>query len=96
MIIFGGTRGIGSMFAEYYKKNGFKVSIAGRYPKYEGMQDKINIIKADVSKETSVEAAFDLHLKQWGKNPDVVVNCAGIQGPIGNSWIIPAKKFGKP
>ena len=93
MIIFGGTKGIGSILAEYYKKNGFKVSIAGRHPKSEGLQNRVNVIKTDVSREGKVEAAFDLHLKQWGKNPDVVINCAGVQGPIGNSWIILVKKF---
>ncbi len=93
MIIFGGTEGIGNILAEYYKKNGFKVSIVGRYPKSKRLQDGLNVIKADVSRESNVEDAFDLHFKRWGKNPDIVINCAGIQGPIGNSWIIPVKKF---
>ena len=93
MIIFGGTKGIGDCLAQYYKKNGFKVSVIARHPEGEGMRNRINVIKADVSKETVVERAFDLHLKCWGQAPDIVINCAAIQGPIGNSWEIPVKKF---
>lgn len=92
MIIFGGTQGIGHRLAAHYK-NTFKVSIAGRHPKAQGMRGKINVIKADVSKEKNVKAAFDRHLKKWGNNPDVVINCAAIQGPIGNSWEIRPRKI---
>jgi 3-oxoacyl-[acyl-carrier protein] reductase len=93
MIIFGGTKGIGNMLAVHYNKNKFKVSIAGRHPESKGMQGKINVIKADVSKEKNIESAFTLHLKRWGKDPDIVINCAALQGPMGNSWDIPIKKF---
>ena len=86
MIIFGGTKGIGRMLAGYYRKNGFQVSVAARHPSSKD-------IKADVSDEKSVEAAFDRHFKRWGRGPDVVINCAALQGPIGNSWEIPVKKF---
>ena len=93
MIIFGGTKGVGQILAEYYKENNFKVSIAGRHPECEGIRDKTNVIKADISKEIDVESAFDLHLKCYGKNPDIVINCAALQGPIGNSWEVPAQEI---
>ena len=93
MIIFGGTEGIGYMLATYYSQNEFNVSVVGRHLKCEGLKDKINFIKADVSKENDVNKAFDLHLKLLGRNPDVVINCAGIQGPIGNSWEIAVKEI---
>ena len=93
MIIFGGTKGIGKKLASYYNKNKFKISIASRHPEADGMRPKINFIKADVSKEKDVEAVFDAHFKKWGKGPDIVINCAAIQGPIGNSWEVPVRKF---
>ncbi len=92
MLIFGGTKGIGQILAQHYK-NTFKVSVTSRQPDAEGMQQKVNVIKADVTREKDVESAFDLHYSCWGKTPDVVINCAARQVPIGNTWEIPLKEF---
>jgi len=90
ILIFGATKGIGNMLAEYYKDKGWEVTIAGRHAV---SASRLNFVKADVSREESVTKAFNAHSKKWGKAPDVVINCAGIQGPIGNSWLIPIDKF---
>jgi len=95
MIIFGGTKGIGYRLAAYYNKHRFKVSVAGRHPVCEGPSAGMNIIKADIVNEGDVEAVFKGHLKRWGQAPHAVINCAAIQGPIGNSWEISAKEFEK-
>ena len=84
MIIFGGTKGIGSMLAAHYKDQ-CALSVVGRSPQRHA-------IKADVSKESSVDAAFEAHRKRWGKDPQVVVNCAAVLGPVGNSWQVPVKE----
>ena len=103
VIIFGGSRGIGRLIADYLVQNGNEVSVAGRdgsvlagFKKSIAKQNlNINTIKADVVIEKEVIRAFNAHKKEWGKNPDVVINCAAIQGPIGNSWTIPVCKWEK-
>lgn len=101
IIIFGGSRGIGKLIAHYLAGNGNEVSIAGRYSNALSSAKKlisekklnINVIKADVTNEKQVIQAFNAHKRIWGKNLDVVINCAAIQGPIGNSWTIPVREW---
>ncbi len=101
VIIFGGSRGIGRNIAEYLVQNGNEVSISGRdngmlerFKKSVTQQNlNINVVKADVVAEKEVIHVFNAHKNKWGKNPDVVINCAAIQGPIGNSWTIPVCKW---
>jgi NAD(P)-dependent dehydrogenase (short-subunit alcohol dehydrogenase family) len=93
MIIFGGTRGIGNILATHYNSRGMNISISGRYAQTQKQHEQINFIQADISDENSVEMVFDLHMKKWGKNPSTIINCAAIQGAIGNSWENSTKKF---
>jgi len=100
-IIFGGSRGIGRFIAENLVQNGNEVSVAGRnssvlanFKKSIAKQNlNINTIKTNVVIEEEVVRAFSVHKKEWGKSPDVVINCAAIQSPIGNSWTIPVCKW---
>ena len=101
VIIFGGSRGIGRLIAEHLVQNGNEVSVAGRdngtLGRFKHAVTKqnlnINVVKADIVAEKEVIHAFNYHKKEWGKSPDVVINCAAIQGPIGNSWTIPVCKW---
>jgi len=101
VIIFGGNRGIGRLIAEYLVQKGNEVSVAGRnnsiLRRFKQSITKqnfdINTVKADVIIEKEVVHAFNAHKKKWGKSPDVVINCAAIQGAIGNSWTIPVCKW---
>jgi NAD(P)-dependent dehydrogenase (short-subunit alcohol dehydrogenase family) len=101
MIIFGGTRGIGKIIAEYYIGKKFEVSVGGRnvetLDKFRLAMDrkklKVNVIRVDVTNGRDVARAFKAHVAKWGRSPDVVINCAAIQGPIGNSWSVPARKW---
>jgi NAD(P)-dependent dehydrogenase (short-subunit alcohol dehydrogenase family) len=101
MIIFGGSHGIGKVIAEHYVGKGYEVSVGGRHP---GALDKlrlamarkklsVNVIKVDVTNGRDVARAFKAHVAKWGRSPDVVINCAAMQGPIGNSWSVPARRW---
>ena len=98
VIIFGGSRGIGRLIANYLIQNGNEVSVVARDSRMltrfkRSISQRINTVKADVVIEKEVIHAFNAHKKEWGKSPDVVINCAAIQGPIGNSWTVPLKSW---
>jgi len=101
IIIFGGSRGIGNVIAEYLISKGHEVSIASRNSKNldnfkQGIARQklyVNVIRADITNKRDVARAFKSHEAQWGRIPNVVINCAAVQGPIGNSWVIPVKSW---
>ncbi len=101
VIIFGGSRGIGRMIAEYLISKGHEVSVAGRNRdtlkkfKHGITRQKldVNIIQADVTNEQDVAKVFRSHRNKWHQGPDAVINCAATQGPIGNAWSITAKNW---
>jgi 3-oxoacyl-[acyl-carrier protein] reductase len=101
IIIFGGSRGIGKIIAEYYIGKKFEVSVGSRNVKaldkfrlaMARRKLSVNVIKVDITNGRDVARAFKAHVARWGRSPDVVINCAAIQGPIGNSWSVPARRW---
>ena len=98
ILIAGGSRGIGKTIATAFLKNGDKVFLVARNAaELEGAEKELSslgevrTVTADVSKEddvAKVAAAID---SAWG-GVDVLVNAAGIYGPIGSvTEVDPAK-----
>jgi NAD(P)-dependent dehydrogenase (short-subunit alcohol dehydrogenase family) len=88
-VVTGGSRGIGKAIAEAFLKRGAKVAIASRTEAEveAATQELANAgeiigVRADVSNSRDVETFF---AKASGKigSIDILVNCAGIQEPIG-------------
>lgn len=101
IIIFGGSHGIGKVIAEYYISKGLEVSVGSRnlaaLDKFRlaiaRKKLSVNVIKVDITNERDVARAFKAHEANWGGSPDVVINCAAMQGPIGNSWSVPVRSW---
>jgi NAD(P)-dependent dehydrogenase (short-subunit alcohol dehydrogenase family) len=89
-IITGGSCGIGRVIALLFAKEGAKVAIVARKNKQINRTlseiKKINKeamgIRADVSKQKEITRAVAGTIKKF-KRIDILVNCAGIQAPIG-------------
>lgn len=88
-VIFGGSRGIGKAIAEAYLKEGAQVFLVARNENelHETQRElahfgTVNTAAADVSSEEDVKHASQEIERLWG-NVDVLVNAAGIYGPIG-------------
>jgi len=88
-VVTGGSRGIGKAVTEAFLKRGARVAIASRTEAEveAAIQELANAgeiigVRADVSNSKDVEALF---AKARGKigTVDILVNCAGIQEPIG-------------
>jgi 3-oxoacyl-[acyl-carrier protein] reductase len=89
VVVTGGSRGIGKAVAEAFLKRGAKIAIASRTETEieAATQELANAgeiigVRADVSNLRDVETLF---AKARGKigTIDILVNCAGIQEPIG-------------
>ncbi|MCR5747815.1 MAG: SDR family oxidoreductase [Lachnospiraceae bacterium] len=94
-LITGGDKGLGYEIASEFVKQGADICIcsrneetlkdaAGRLSKntvYEGQ--KVIYKKADISDVAAVDDLYDHILKEFTGQLDIVVNNAGIQGPIG-------------
>jgi len=86
-IITGGSRGIGKAIAEAFLREGAKCVLVSR-SQAEWEQAKkdsrgqVEILQADVSQSDSGEKIASYCLSTFGKI-DILVNAAGIQGPIG-------------
>jgi len=101
IIIFGGSRGIGKIIAEYLISGGHEVSVASRnYQTLHKFKKDIStrnllvhVVAADITCQKDVTKVFQSHIRKWHKIPDAVINCAAIQGPIGLSWNIHVKKW---
>lgn len=99
-IITGGSRGIGYAVTKRFLENGATVVILARNldslkkAQSELYQVKldVHIYSLDVSEATEVDAFF-----QWFSSSfpglDILVNCAGIQKPIGKSWEMEADEW---
>jgi NAD(P)-dependent dehydrogenase (short-subunit alcohol dehydrogenase family) len=100
-IVTGAGRGIGKAIALAYAHEGANVvTISRTLSEIENTSEQIRAngrraiaIRADVSNSGEVEDAVSLVIKEFGK-VDILVNAAGIQGPIGpvvendvNQWI---------
>lgn len=100
-IITGGSRGIGKAIAVAFAKEGSHLVLASRTEaELEASRQeikqfsstRIEICRTDVSKEEEVKALTDFTLETFG-TIDVLVNCAGIQRPIGFVTDIESEKW---
>ena len=89
-IITGGSRGIGKSIVDAFLLEGAKVVIAARskIEVYNTVQDlkrggELIGFSTDVSKEEEVKTLVEQTLMHYG-TIDILVNAAGIQGPIGS------------
>jgi NAD(P)-dependent dehydrogenase (short-subunit alcohol dehydrogenase family) len=89
-IITGGSGGIGKAIAAAFVREGSSVVLASRTgPELEKTKRElaafysgVETCRADVSREQDVKTLVDFTLDRFG-TIDVLVNCAGVQGPIG-------------
>jgi len=100
-LITGGSRGIGKAIAITFAKEGSSLVLASRtkselevtQQELKNFSSKIEILPADVSNDREVGDLVDFTVEKFG-TVDILVNCAGIYGPIGfvtdvdtKSWI---------
>ena len=89
VLVTGGSLGIGRAMAEEFARNGAKVIICSRTLSDLGKASEdiksrhgfCDSIAADVSSRDSVKELFDYVGKKHGRL-DVLVNCAGVLGPV--------------
>ena len=86
-IITGGSRGIGKAIAEAFLREGAKCVLVSRSQAEleqakKDSRGQVEILQADVSQSDSGEKIASYCLSTFGKI-DILVNAAGIQGPIG-------------
>lgn len=100
-IITGGSRGIGKAIAVAFAREGSHLVLtsrteaelkASRQEIKELSSTRIEISPTDVSKEEQVKALIDFTLEKFGAI-DILVNCAGIYGPIGFITNIDSEKW---
>ncbi|MEM8526103.1 MAG: SDR family oxidoreductase [Bacteroidota bacterium] len=90
VLITGASSGLGRATAEYLSSKGFDVIGTSRNP--QKVETSIELIKLDVSDESSVEKAVTDFIEKKGKI-DVLVNNAGygLSGPIEETSLAEAK-----
>lgn len=89
-LIIGGSRGIGKAIATAFAKEGSSLVLASRSKEelettkheLENFTSRIKVLPTDVTKVKEVGDLVDFTLREFG-TIDVLVNCAGIYGPIG-------------
>ena len=90
-IITGGSGGIGKAIGRAFAKEGCHLVLSSRTQAdlqaakrdiEESSKVRVEILKADVSVPQETEKLVDFTLAKFG-NIDILVNCAGIQAPIG-------------
>ena len=89
-IITGGSGGIGKAIAAAFAREGSSLVLVSRTGtelentrrELTNSHSKVEIYRADVSREEAVEGLLNYTLDKFG-TVDILVNCAGIQGPIG-------------
>lgn len=99
-LITGGSRGIGKKVAEYFLREGASVMISARsFGELEKTKTELSQIspkivaeKADVSNGTVVKNLVQKTLSSFGR-VDILVNAAGIYGPIGPSAEVDSEKW---
>jgi len=92
VLILGGARGIGKAVVDAFFSDGFGVTVVARTQNdidatVEEFSDRGEMLgfHADISLPDEVQRAVHAHLSRF-ECIDVVVNTAGIQGPIGLLW----------
>lgn len=100
-IITGGGRGIGKAIAVAFAREGSSLVLTSRTSSELKMtkqeikslsEGRIEILSADVSQPKEVKRLVDFTLKEFG-TVDILVNCAGIYGPIGLATDIDSEKW---
>lgn len=89
-IITGGSRGIGRAIAMAFAREGSSLVLVSRTKselqatrqQLANSTSEVEVFETDVSKEKQVKEMVDFTLERF-TTIDVLVNCAGIQGPIG-------------
>lgn len=90
VVITGAGRGIGETIAHAFAKQGANLALVARTPEdvervaleTAGHGIKAIALPGDVSKQSTVRAMVDAVLEKFGRI-DVLINAAGIYGPIG-------------
>jgi len=86
-IIFGGSKGIGKSIGDYLLEQGTQVTVAARTELIcEPSISNLNCVSVDIGSLEQVESAFEAHQMAYASPPQVVINTAATQGPIGYSW----------
>jgi NAD(P)-dependent dehydrogenase (short-subunit alcohol dehydrogenase family) len=99
-IITGGSGGIGRAIAAAFAREGASLVLVSRTAvELEKIQRElarnklgVEIYPADVSREEHVKGLLDFTLGKFG-TVDILVNCAGVQGPIGPITDIDEKEW---
>jgi 3-oxoacyl-[acyl-carrier protein] reductase len=99
-IITGGSIGIGKAIAAAFAREGShlvlvaraKSSLEATKRELEALGTRVEIFQADVSQEKEVQGLVDFTLKEIG-DINVLVNCAGVYGPIGFITNLDSKKW---
>lgn len=101
-VVTGASRGIGKAIAEALAAAGAQVALLARSERaLHAVADGIEVeggralvIPADVAEEGSVSAAFSSIYSAWD-SVDVLVNNAGVQGPIGPLHAVDVERWWK-
>ena len=99
-IITGGGRGIGKAIATAFAREGSSLVLVSRtWEELEGTKkglisftSRVETFPADVSNEKDVESLVNFTLENFG-TISILVNCAGIYGPIGPATDVDTKKW---
>lgn len=99
-IITGGGRGIGKAIATAFAREGSSLVLVSRTGEELGstkkelinLNPRVKTFPADVSNEKDVESLVNFTLENFG-TVDILVNCAGIYGPIGPATDVDTKKW---
>ena len=100
-IITGGSRGIGKTIATAFAKEGSNLILASRTMseleatkrEIESLSaTRVEIFRGDVSQPREVEELVEFTLKEFA-SVDILVNCAGVPGPIGLTCDIDTEKW---
>ena len=92
-IVTGGGRGIGEAIALAFAREGARLAIASRTQaeldqvasQIRDLGDQVQVIPTDVSKRDDVARLVETTLTAYG-HIDILVNAAGVYGPIGPMW----------
>jgi len=99
-VVTGGGRGIGAAVALAFAQEGARLVLAARTaPELDRIADQVRslggtalVAPGDVSEPGDVARIFDAAAKEFGRL-DVLVNAAGVLGPIGSLWDVAADEW---